>query len=58
VKEISLFKAAGGGSKGCGFVFFEEQEGAIAAISAMNEKTTMEVTLSPTNLLPPHYCIK
>ena len=53
MKEVQLFhnnKAQGGLSKGCGFVFFAAREGATAAIDAMNEKVTMEVT---TFLAPP-----
>lgn len=50
VKEVQLFhntKATGGASKGCGFVYFVEQESAIAAISGMHEKVTLTVSISP-----------
>ncbi len=62
VKDVQLFhqpKATGGLSKGCGFVYFEDKESAVAAISGMNEKTTLKVSdafLSQQDAVKPACC--
>ena len=47
IKEIYIIRNADGSNKGCAFLKFEDNDSALAAIEALNDKVTMEGATRP-----------